>query len=100
MCRKSNSENFSPSGHEAGWYRKVEVKGHSSQALRALLIARAQVVSQITTLKSRERGMLKVFGHVLPKKLRPQFIPKARPIKAGDAILMVTVEPLATRGRT
>ena len=40
-----------------GWYRKVEVKGHDCQALRALLIARAQIVSQITTLKNCVRGI-------------------------------------------
>ena len=61
-----------------GWYRKVEVKGHDCQALRALLVARAQLVSQVTTLKNCVRGILKVFGRVLPKKLRAQFIAQAR----------------------
>src|SRR5215831_5327304 len=34
-----------------GWYREVTVKGLDCQAVRALLVARAQIVSQITTLK-------------------------------------------------
>ena len=45
-----------------GWYREVAVKGHDCQALRALLVARAQIVSQITTLKNCARGILKTFG--------------------------------------
>jgi hypothetical protein len=32
-----------------GWYREVTVKGLDCQAVRALLVARAQIVSQITT---------------------------------------------------
>lgn len=77
-----------------GWYRKVEVKGHSSQALRALLVARAQVVSQITTMKNCVRGILKVFGHILVKKLRAQFIAKAREAVTGNATLTAIIEPL------
>jgi transposase len=77
-----------------GWYRKVEVKGHGSQALRALLVARAQLVSQITTLKNCVRGILKVFGRVLPKKLRAQFIARARVAIGGDAMLAATLEPM------
>jgi transposase len=68
-----------------GWYRKVEVKGHGCQALRALLVVRAQLVSQATTLKNCVRGILKVFGRVLPKKLRAQFIARAHEATGGDA---------------
>ena len=32
-----------------GWYLGVAMKGHDCQAVRALLVARAQIVSQITT---------------------------------------------------
>lgn len=77
-----------------GWFRKVEVKGHGCQALRALLVARAQLVSQVTTLKNCVRGVLKVFGRVLPKKLRAQFIPCARVAIDGDAMLDATLEPM------
>ena len=56
-----------------GWYREVAVKGLDCQAVRALLVARAQIVSQITTLKNCVRGILKTFGLVLPKGLRSQF---------------------------
>jgi transposase len=56
-----------------GWYREVTVKGLDCQAVRALLVARGQIVSQITTLKNCVRGILKTFGRVLPKGLRSQF---------------------------
>jgi transposase len=77
-----------------GWYRKVEVKGHGCQALRALLVARAQLVSQVTTLRNCVRGILKVFGHILPKKLRAGFIDQVREAITGDATLAATVEPM------
>src|SRR6516164_4819537 len=48
-----------------GWYREVTVKGLDCQAVRALLVARAQIVSQITTLKNCVRGILKTFGFVI-----------------------------------
>ena len=77
-----------------GWFRKVEVKGHACQALRALLTARAQLVSQVTTLKNAVRGILKVFGRVLDKKLRAQFIAKASEAVGDDVALQATIEPL------
>jgi transposase len=54
-----------------GWYREVAVKGVDGQALRALLVARAQLVSQITTLKNTVRGILNTFGLVLRTGLIP-----------------------------
>jgi transposase len=77
-----------------GWYREVAVKGHDCQALRALLIARAQIVSQITTLKNCVRGILKVFGHVLPKKLRATYIVSVREIINDDTTLEPILDPM------
>ena len=73
-----------------GWFREVSVKDHDCQALRALLVARAQIVSQITTLKNCMRGILKTFGHVLPKKLRASYIASVREVVEGN----VTLEPI------
>jgi transposase len=75
-----------------GWYREVAVKGHDCQALRALLVARAQMVSQITTMKNCVRAILKTFGHVLAKTLRSTYIASVREIIEGDA----TLEPILT----
>jgi transposase len=79
-----------------GWYREVAVKGHDCQAQRALLIARAQIVSQITTLKNCVRGILKVFGHVhvLPKKLRATYIVSVREITNGDTTPEPILDPM------
>ena len=77
-----------------GWFREVAVKGHDCQALRALLVARTQIVSQITTLKNCERGILKTFGHVLPKKLRASYITSVREIVEGNATLEPVVIPM------
>jgi len=77
-----------------GWFREVSVKGHDCQALRALLVARAQIVSQITTLKNCMRGILKTFGHVLPKKLRASYLASVREIVQGNATLEPIVMPM------
>src|SRR5262249_47763886 len=74
--------------------REVAVKGHDCQALRALLVARAQIVSQITTVKNCVRGILKTFGHVLPKKLRATYIAIVREIIEGHATLEPILMPM------
>jgi len=70
-----------------GWYREVTVKGLDCQAVRSLLVARAQIVSQITTLKNCVRGILKTFGRVLPKGLRSQFPARVRAAIDGHPVL-------------
>jgi transposase len=69
------------------------VKGLDCQAERALLVARAQIVSQITTLKNCVRGILKTFGRVLPKGLRSQFPARVRAAIDGHPVLGAIVEP-------
>src|SRR5215831_3226217 len=76
-----------------GWYREVTVKGLDCQAVRALLVARAQIVSQITTLKNCVRGILKTFGRVLPKGLRSQFGERVRAAIDGHLVLGAIIEP-------
>jgi transposase len=76
-----------------GWYREVTVKGLDGQAVRALLVARAQIVSQITTLKNCVRGILKTFGLVLPKGLRSQFPGRVRAAIEGHPALGSIIEP-------
>lgn len=76
-----------------GWYREVTVKGFDCQAVRALLVARAQLVSQITTLKNCVRGILKTFGLVIRKGLRSQFPKQVREAIAADPVLAAIIEP-------
>ena len=76
-----------------GWYREVTVKGLDCQAVRALLVARTQIVSQITTLKNCVRGILKTFGRVLPKGLRSRFPDRVREAIDGHPVLGEIIEP-------
>ena len=45
-----------------GWYREVAVKSMDSQAVRVLLMARAQLISQRQATANQIRGLLKTFG--------------------------------------
>ena len=76
-----------------GWYREVTVKGLDSQAVRALLVARAQLVSQITTLKNCVRGILKTFGFVVRTGSRSQFSKHVREAIHANPALAAIVEP-------
>src|SRR6516225_1851664 len=75
-----------------GWYREVTVKGLDCQAVRALLVARTQIVSQITTLKNCVRGILKTFGRVLPKCLGSRFPDRVREAIDGHPVLGEIIE--------
>jgi hypothetical protein len=57
------------------------------------LVARAQLVSQITTLKNCVRGILKTFGLVMRKGLRSQFPKHVREAVADNPVLAAIVEP-------
>jgi transposase len=76
-----------------GWYREVIVKGLDCQTVRALLVARAQIVSQITTLKNCVRGILKTFGLIMPKGLRSRFPDRVRTAIDSRPDLAAIVEP-------
>jgi hypothetical protein len=51
------------------------------------LVARGQLVSQITTLKNCVRGILKTFGLVMRKGLRSQFPKHVREAVADNPML-------------
>jgi len=57
-------------------------------------VARALIVSQITTVKNCARGILKTFGHVLPKRLRATCIASVREIIEGHATLEPILMPM------
>jgi transposase len=77
-----------------GWYREVSVKGLDTQAVRALLVVRAKLVSQVTGIKNCVRGVLKTFGRVLPKGLRSQFPARVRTAIAGHDVLEAILKPI------
>ncbi len=53
-----------------GWYREVAVKGMDAHALRLLLVARSQLVSQRQAVANTVRGLLKAFGLKVPPGAR------------------------------
>jgi transposase len=76
-----------------GWYKEVTVKSRDSQALRTLLVVRAQLVNTITSLKNCIRGALKSFGLILPRGLRVQFPARVREAIDGNPVLEAIVDP-------
>jgi hypothetical protein len=48
-----------------GWYREIGVKSMDTHAIQAMLVARAQLVTQKVKLTNCIRGLLKTFGIVL-----------------------------------
>jgi transposase len=45
-----------------GWHREVAVKSEESQKIRAVLVARARLVSIRRDVENQVRGMLKEYG--------------------------------------
>lgn len=77
-----------------GWFREVTVKSMDCYAVKALLVVRAQLVSQITTFKNCIRGILKAFGIVLPRGLRSQFPARVREAIASYPSVCQVLEPM------
>jgi transposase len=77
-----------------GWFCKVAVKSHDNQRIRALLVARHQLVGQITAMKNCIRGILKCFGAVLPRGGRGQNAARVRLATEGNESLIAITNPL------
>ena len=77
-----------------GWYREVAVKSMDAQALRMLLVARAQLVSQRQTIANTIRGLLKAFGLVVARGAKGLFAVRVRELLAGNDVLVAIIEPL------
>src|SRR5579863_1801613 len=56
-----------------GWYREVRVKSDASQTIRALLVARARLVSIRRNLENQVRNLLKEVGLLFPRAIGGQF---------------------------
>jgi transposase len=50
-----------------GWYREVEVKSIESHLVRAALGVRKQLVGMRTKIINQMRGLMKIFGLILPR---------------------------------
>ncbi|MDO9714283.1 transposase [Paracraurococcus sp. LOR1-02] len=77
-----------------GWYREVAVKGMDAQALRMLLVARAQLISQRQDLANAVRGLLKPFGLAVAPGSKGPFEARVLAAVEGNGALLAIVEPL------
>jgi transposase len=82
-----------------GWYREVEVKSVDSHLVRATLGVRKQLVGMRTETINQIRGLMKVFGLILPKGSGARFEAQVRTRLAERAELRLVVEPLLTAWR-
>lgn len=77
-----------------GWFREIAIKSMDAQALRMLLMARAQLVSQRQAVANNIRGLLKTFGFVIARGSNGPFSIRVREVIADNPTLGVIVEPL------
>jgi transposase len=77
-----------------GWFREIAVKSMDAQALRLLLVARAQLVSQRQAIANTLRGLLKAFGHVIRKGAGGVFARRVRDVCGDNPALSAIAEPM------
>ena len=74
-----------------GWYREVEVKSIESHLVRATLGVRKQLVGMRTEMINQIRGLMKIFGLILPKSSGARFEAGVRARIAEKAELWVVL---------
>jgi len=77
-----------------GWYREIAVKSMDSHAIRAMLVARAQLVTQKVKLMNCIRGLLKTFGIVLARAKGGRFEAMVRERIVNNPMLTTIIEPM------
>jgi transposase len=77
-----------------GWYRQVLVKSMQTHAVRAMITARAQLVSTALKIKNTVRGLLKTFGMVLKIGSQRRYVQLVRVTIQDNPILLTIVEPM------
>jgi transposase len=77
-----------------GWYREVAVKSMDSHTIRAVLVARAQLVTQRVKLTNCIRGLLKTFGIVLGRGKGGRFETMVRDRITEQPVLAMVMEPM------
>jgi transposase len=70
-----------------GWYRSVHVKSVDAQEIRALLIARKQLLGRLIDVELSIRGILRGFGLKVGPVTRRNFEARIRELVAGQATL-------------
>jgi hypothetical protein len=70
-----------------GWYRQVLVKSMDTYAIRAMISARAQLVTTALKIKNTVRGLLKTFGLILKIGSQRRYIQIARSAIQDNPVL-------------
>jgi transposase len=70
-----------------GWFRPVHCKSNSSQEVRALLVARKQLLGKLLDVEFSIRGILRGFGLKMGVVTRRGFDARVRELCAGQAML-------------
>ena len=70
-----------------GWFRPVHAKSVGSREVRALLVARKQLLSKLMDLEASMRGILRGFGLKMGVVTRKGFEARVRELSAGQAML-------------
>lgn len=83
-----------------GWYREVGVKSLDSHKVRAVLGARAQLVTMRTDIRNQIRGLLKVFGVVLERNSGKSFEAQAAEFAHSDGVLERSLQALLASLKT
>jgi len=81
-----------------GWFRSVHCKSPGSQEVRALLVARKQLLGKLLDVEFSIRGILRGFGLRMGLVTRKSFEPRVRELCAGQAMLeQIAAAMLAAR---
>ena len=76
-----------------GWYREVEVKSMAAHRVRATLGVRKQLVGMRTEMINQIRGLMKIFGLIMPKGSGALFEASVRARLAEQAELGSLISP-------
>jgi transposase len=77
-----------------GWFRSVHCKSPGSQEVRALLVARKQLLGKLLDVEFSIRGILRGFGLKMGVVTRPAFEARVRELCAGQAMLEQIAEAM------
>jgi transposase len=77
-----------------GWYREVRVKSEESQKIRAILVARARLVSMRRDIENQVRSLVKEYGLLFPRAIGQQFRNTVNDLLGEDHQLLIVVAPL------
>jgi len=70
-----------------GWFRPVHAKSIGSREMRALLVARKQLLSKLMDIEASMRGILRGFGLKMGIVTRKGFEARVRELSVGQAML-------------